>query len=183
MDQSVMTFGGTAARGSAIPTPVEGMYTHLNDTDTLQYWDGSAWVNRIPAEPAAWTAYTPTLGNLTIGNGTIVFRYAQIGKTVHVQGSITLGSTSVFTDLLSFSLPVSSSSNTQVRTHLGSAYLEDNAVAAYTAMIRKVSDTEADFFALNSSGTYVTGIPMIGNVPFDWATGDFIRFTITYEAA
>jgi hypothetical protein len=47
MDQSVMTFAGTAARGSAIPTPTEGMYAHLNDTDTLTYYDGSAWVNRI----------------------------------------------------------------------------------------------------------------------------------------
>jgi hypothetical protein len=47
MDQSVMTFGGTAARGSAITTPVEGMYSHLNDTDALQYYNGSAWVNRV----------------------------------------------------------------------------------------------------------------------------------------
>jgi hypothetical protein len=49
MDQSVMTFAGTAARGSAITTPVEGMYAHLNDTDTLTYYDGSDWVNRIGA--------------------------------------------------------------------------------------------------------------------------------------
>jgi hypothetical protein len=44
MDQTVMSFAGTAARGSAIPTPVEGMYTHLEDTDNLQFWNGSAWV-------------------------------------------------------------------------------------------------------------------------------------------
>jgi hypothetical protein len=43
MDQSVMSFAGTAARGSAIPSPVEGMYTHLEDTDDLQFWNGSAW--------------------------------------------------------------------------------------------------------------------------------------------
>jgi hypothetical protein len=43
MDQTVMSFAGTAARGSAIPSPVEGMYTHLEDTDTLQFWNGSAW--------------------------------------------------------------------------------------------------------------------------------------------
>jgi hypothetical protein len=49
MDQTVMTFAGTAARGSAIPTPAEGMYAHLNDTDTLTYYDGSDWVNRIGA--------------------------------------------------------------------------------------------------------------------------------------
>jgi hypothetical protein len=38
-----MSFAGTAARGSAIPSPVEGMYTHLEDTDRLQFWNGSAW--------------------------------------------------------------------------------------------------------------------------------------------
>jgi hypothetical protein len=43
MDQTVMSFAGTAARGSAIPSPVEGMYTHLEDTDRLQFWNGSAW--------------------------------------------------------------------------------------------------------------------------------------------
>jgi hypothetical protein len=48
-DQTIMTFAGTAARGSAIGTATEGMYTHLNDTDTLQYFDGTDWVNRIGA--------------------------------------------------------------------------------------------------------------------------------------
>jgi hypothetical protein len=43
MDQSVMTFGGTAARGSAIPTPVEGMVTYLEDSNSLQLYDGSGW--------------------------------------------------------------------------------------------------------------------------------------------
>jgi hypothetical protein len=43
MDQTVMSFAGTAARGSAIPSPVEGMYTNLEDTDDLQFWNGSAW--------------------------------------------------------------------------------------------------------------------------------------------
>jgi hypothetical protein len=43
MDQSVMTFAGTAARGSAITTPVEGMVTYLEDTDGLELWNGTAW--------------------------------------------------------------------------------------------------------------------------------------------
>jgi len=49
MDQTVMVFAGTAARGSAIGTATEGMYAHLNDTDTLTYYNGSAWTNAIPA--------------------------------------------------------------------------------------------------------------------------------------
>jgi len=44
MDQSVMTFAGTAARGSAIGTATEGMLTYLNDSDSYQSWNGTAWV-------------------------------------------------------------------------------------------------------------------------------------------
>jgi hypothetical protein len=45
MDQSVMTFGGTAARGSAIPTPAEGMVTYLEDSNSLQLYDGDGWTS------------------------------------------------------------------------------------------------------------------------------------------
>lgn len=38
MDQSVMVFAGTAARGSAIPSPTEGMVTYLQDADELQVY-------------------------------------------------------------------------------------------------------------------------------------------------
>jgi hypothetical protein len=42
MDQSVMSFAGTAARGSAIPTPVEGMAAYLEDSNIISLYDGSA---------------------------------------------------------------------------------------------------------------------------------------------
>jgi hypothetical protein len=38
-----MSFDGTAARGSAIPTPVTGMTTYLEDTKDLRVYDGSAY--------------------------------------------------------------------------------------------------------------------------------------------
>ena len=43
MDQTVMSFAGTAARGSAIGTATEGMVTYLEDSDSLQFWNGSTW--------------------------------------------------------------------------------------------------------------------------------------------
>ncbi len=43
MQQSVMLFGGTAARASAIPTPSAGMVTYISDVAQLQYYNGSAW--------------------------------------------------------------------------------------------------------------------------------------------
>jgi hypothetical protein len=45
MDQSVMTFAGTAARGSAIGTAVEGMVTYLEDSNSLELWNGSEWAS------------------------------------------------------------------------------------------------------------------------------------------
>jgi hypothetical protein len=43
MDQSVMSFAGTAARGSAIGTAVEGMVTYLNDSNSLSVNNGTDW--------------------------------------------------------------------------------------------------------------------------------------------
>jgi hypothetical protein len=45
MNQTVMSFAGTASRTASIGTPVEGMYTHLEDTDRLEFWNGSSWTS------------------------------------------------------------------------------------------------------------------------------------------
>jgi hypothetical protein len=63
-DQSVMVFGGTAARSSAIGTAnfEEGMLTYLTDVDKLQVYTGASFVDVYP--PAA-TAQGLTLINTT----------------------------------------------------------------------------------------------------------------------
>jgi hypothetical protein len=53
-----MSFAGTAARGSAIPSPVEGMYTHLEDSDRLEFWNGSAWVSPFETTLLASSIFT-----------------------------------------------------------------------------------------------------------------------------
>lgn len=40
----VLPFATSTARGTAIPSPTEGQYTYLQDTNATEYWDGSAWV-------------------------------------------------------------------------------------------------------------------------------------------
>lgn len=42
MDQAVMVFDNSAARGSAIPSPSEGMITYLKDTDEVEKYT-TAW--------------------------------------------------------------------------------------------------------------------------------------------
>ena len=48
MDQSIMRFADAATRtaafgGAGEPTLAEGMFSYLVDTDSLEYYDGSAW--------------------------------------------------------------------------------------------------------------------------------------------
>jgi hypothetical protein len=45
--QGMLVFAGTAARGSAITSPVEGQFTYLADSDTVEFYDGSSvWWGR-----------------------------------------------------------------------------------------------------------------------------------------
>jgi hypothetical protein len=49
-DQTVMVFAGTAARGSAIPSPSEGMVTYRSDDDIVEVFDGSSFV-QVGSDP------------------------------------------------------------------------------------------------------------------------------------
>lgn len=43
MEQQIMVFAGTAARGSAIASPSEGMFAFLKDEDKLTFYDSTQW--------------------------------------------------------------------------------------------------------------------------------------------
>jgi hypothetical protein len=59
--QVVMVFADAAARTSAIASPQEGMISYLKDTNSTEYYSGSAWVavGSIAAGPA-FRAYRTT---------------------------------------------------------------------------------------------------------------------------
>ena len=40
----VLPFANAAARTTAIPTPTDGQYTYLQDTNSTEFWNGTAWV-------------------------------------------------------------------------------------------------------------------------------------------
>ena len=69
MDQSVMVFDDSAARGSAIPTPTEGMVTYLKSDDQVTVFDGAAFkpVGGLVAVKSAIRT-TPTSASVTAGN-------------------------------------------------------------------------------------------------------------------
>jgi hypothetical protein len=61
-DQVVMTFGGSAARSSAIGTAnfEEGMTSYLTDTDKLEVYNGTNWVGVAPTTTQGLTLINTT---------------------------------------------------------------------------------------------------------------------------
>jgi hypothetical protein len=128
---------------------------------------------------AAWTVYTTTTTNITLGNGTLDARYTRFGQTVIMQVRFTFGSTSAITGRPSFTMPTSTRS-------------------ALWAMNCTAFDTSAGaWFPLQgvcSSGSAVTVFAdpatagaalrdVTSTVPMTWASGDILTVIGLYEAA
>jgi len=94
--QGMLVFAGTAARGSAITAPVEGQFTYLADSDKVEFYDSTQWVELSTTPGAAvvsGTTGSPTLGTVSSG-GTTYNVYSFTGS-----GSITF-SEAGFAELL-----------------------------------------------------------------------------------
>jgi hypothetical protein len=176
MDQSVMSFAGTAARGSAIATPVEGMVTYLEDSDTYESYT-NAWLPMI--SPGVWKTWAPALGGgFTNGNGVWSnARYARIGKTVHFTGEFLSGSTSTYGTGLEVSLPfpsvVSGACNFQG--------LIRRSANRYPLVFPFISGTNAAFQLINAAGTIAILTAVTATAPHTWTTGDTILISGSYE--
>jgi len=127
---------------------------------------------------AAWTGWTPTWTNLTVGNGALVPRFLQIGKTIVGKLTFTLGTTSAITGAVRFTLPVSPSVfTTNVVMPIGQAFIVD--VSVPTRFRRTVCLDGVNSTATIDDDSFVS---ISGTVPMTWATGDTLALSFNYEA-
>jgi hypothetical protein len=126
----------------------------------------------------AWTSYTPTLTNLTLGNGALTAKWRQIGKMVDVRFTFQLGSTSAVGNDPTFTLPV-----TSVVTSIPfNSYFQDAGTATYVGFLN-LGSTTATFYSSNSNGVYTTYSGVGSGSPFTWTTNDFLQVLFSYEVA
>ena len=134
-----------------------------------------------------YTAYTPTLSGITIGNGTIDAKYCRVNDFVHVIGRIVLGSTSSVTGTSYLTLPVNCDAIQSPDTgSLGDMYFVDASAGSVYPSNGITSGSlagRAYISALFASGTYLSRGNISATVPFTWATGDSISFNFYYKAA
>jgi hypothetical protein len=156
-------------------------------TAVRQWGEG---VSGVPIYPdnglQGWRAWTPTWTNLSIGNATVDFKYAIVGKTVHIRGKFIYGSSTSISGNVAFTAPVNYNSGYNVRTVIGNLSIEDAGTASYFGYLRindSVSTNLLQFGISNVGGTYATYAAMTATVPMTWAAGDQIMINATYEAA
>jgi len=145
--QVVMVFADAAARTSAITSPQEGMFSYLKDTNTTQYYSGSAWVTIGGASPLTTKGdlytYSTTDARLAVGtNGQVLkadstaatgLKWETIGS-----GSLTKIRTETFT----------SSSAVNVNSVFSSTYTNYFILAEITNSTSNVDS----YFKLRASG-------------------------------
>jgi hypothetical protein len=128
----------------------------------------------------AWTTFTPTWQNVTIGNATNNGKYCQIGKIVFVKIVFRFGSTTSFTGVVSVNNPIAGTGATG-GYQSGIQILDAGTV--YYLGFTNVGTGSAEMLIANVAGTYPQLAQVNATVPMTWATNDEIVLSYWYEVA
>lgn len=128
-----------------------------------------------------WTAYTPTWASSgtqpDVGNGTLVGKYARIGKLIVFKAQLTMGSGTTFgTGVYTLSLPAMSAATFQQIVPAKCRDASATSAGHYPA-IGEIPPSQAvvNFFNVTSQVSNAN--------PFTWASGDYLAVSGMYEAA
>lgn len=139
------------------------MNTHLRDN--------------LKAIGDAWTAYTPTLTGITLGNGTLTAKYLQAGKLFIGRVKFVAGATTTYSAAnLSFTLPAAFNTALNGTDVLGAGQVNNGSGA--TRRLVTVAPTGTAAAVLAYEGGTVTN-----SAPFAFGTSSQIAFEFTYEGA
>ena len=165
----------TALTGSHL---FEGLHFYDTTLDTLFKYDGSGWVLVFQD----WTAYTPTLTNHTLGNGTMEAKYQQAGGRVEFTIEYTWGSTSSVTGAVTFSLPLTPAASMVM--NIGRGLFSDlSAGVTFPVDARAAGGSTVTAALLDHSvGTY-SRPANLSNVIGTPANGDTLYLAGSYERA
>ncbi len=129
----------------------------------------------------AWSSWTPTWTNLSVGNGTVEAKSTQMGKYVVCRVSVVFGSTTSVSGDISFTLPATSITYPGTITPLGvSTAFSTGGSATYEGVVAIISATPHIYFG-DASASYLKLAVTSSTVPFSWTTGDHLAAEFFYE--
>jgi hypothetical protein len=173
-----MTTTGDTIYSSSGSTPARlgigtaGQVLQVNSGATAPEW-------ATPAGGLTYSDWTPSYTNLTIGNGTVVSRYAQSGKYVNFFWSLQFGSTTSISGSPVITLPVTARNAYENTT----ANFDDAGTGGFTGYALMTSTTAMTVYYIGAATAYTQFFGITSSLPFTWTTNDRISFQISYEAA
>lgn len=175
-NQTVQLYANSTARTTALGTAVaEGMVSYLSDTNSLEYYSGSAWVPvSNPGDITAVTAGTALTGGGSSGDVTLNVNLAAVGSAVLASPNIT-GSATIASGTVTGTLGVGGTAILPAATTIGSvtgtelSYLSGGTANLQTQInARQLSisgGTAGQAFISNG-----TAAPGFGNVAAEYIT-------------
>lgn len=180
-DQGVSQFASSAARSSAITSPVEGMVNHLNDTNVLGVYTGAAWSTVGPVH-GALTSWTPTVtqsGSVTV---TVNYaKYQRVGRMIMGWFKVTCtGSGTISNPVIIGGIPATAAASD---VGIGPATLYDTSTTQNWLGLLTLESTTT--FSIASGDGSTGGDARFGMDQFTnaLASGDIIKGAFTYEAS
>lgn len=142
---------------------------------------------QVAAIGGVWGTYSPTWGNVTVGNGTSVGYFKRIGKTTFFRAYLTWGSSTSASGGITVTIP-----GTMIADYNRSGYTEqviglagflDSGAAAYPGQVTFASTTTVTPRALKADATYTTQAGISSTIPFTFGSADEIWVNGIYEEA
>jgi hypothetical protein len=137
-----------------------------------------------------YISYTPTFPlGLSLGNGVVTSEYCRVNDFVHYWGRVVLGNTSSMSNFgLQVSMPVSHDSSFSSTTGMTTGFCTFRDISAGINQIGVIRPIEtfpntASLAAQDLVNTYLTTSTVQTDHPFTWTTGDFITWSMYYQAA
>ena len=123
----------------------------------------------------AWQSWTPTLGNITIGNGSVGAYFCQFGDVVHYMFRLIFGSTTSFSGSIYFSEPEAPATpdNSIQYAPDGRCWLRDMGGIIYNGHQMTVGD-DIYIYGDDEQGTWTRSLNVNASRPFTWGNTDVI---------
>jgi hypothetical protein len=171
----------SSARPSA---PQQGQMIYQTDTDSFYYYNGSAWQTL-----SDWVSYVPTLTaattNPTLGvGGTASGIYFRHGRSVHMLGCITFGSSGVNAGSGNYSIalpPGMTFPTMGTYTRAGTLVVANAASGIFNGYLN--AGNGATSMSLTVFNTASSRQTVSHSAPGAWAANDSINFDVTFPIA
>jgi hypothetical protein len=170
-------------------TTTNNGWTTPNDTDLVR--NGASAIRSLGTaidsslKKLTYTNITPSYGGTGWSFGSTGYsadaNWAQTGKTVFFDGTITAG-TSITAGSGAFSVVLPVNSNTGTTEFTGTGMFYDASTGDYYPCEVRISNTYLSFYLLNSAGTYLKAVEFnTTNKPVTIAQNDQFIWSVVYQ--